>query len=105
MSLTLNAIIQTAERDIEVLRANKQVAHDRALYRHAGASSRAAGKSQRTGFLSKHVRYATKPSEVIRNAIRGRLDGVRAEHPFTRLLYGDEVVLIRAAQLAEQWGH
>lgn len=105
MSLSINALIQTAERDIEVLRHNKSVQADRRQYRAAGASGKAAGSSKKTGFLAKHVRNCSKPSEVLENAVEGVSEGLKADAPTTRLLYESRGALMEAARLAKQWGY
>ena len=102
--LTINHLIQTAERDLRIPGHNSVVSIDRDRYKSSGASPRAAGSKLSTGFLSRHVRHCNKPSEVLRRALAGRMDALKSRDPSVQLLYGDAELLERAAKLAEEWG-
>lgn len=103
--LTVNHLIQTAERDLRIPGHNSVVNIDRGQYKSSGANPRAAGSKLSTGFLARHVRHCKKPSEVLRRALAGRMDALKSRDQAIQLLYGDADLLERAAKMAEEWGH
>jgi hypothetical protein len=102
--LSVNALIQAAERDIDIARHNAATKQQRASYVAVGASRRHAGRAQKTSFLPSHVRGATRPSEVLQNALDGVLDGQAKAEGANKFLYESRARLAEAIKLAREYG-